>query len=71
MGLFHRLFGKNEKSTDSAQRPPDVLPLRNDLCWCGSGMKYKKCHMDQDQVYLVDKRQKELAAKKSCSPVYG
>lgn len=22
---------------------------RNDLCWCGSGEKYKKCHMDQDQ----------------------
>ena len=22
--------------------------LRNDLCWCGSGKKYKKCHMEQD-----------------------
>jgi methionyl aminopeptidase len=22
--------------------------LRNDTCWCGSGKKYKKCHMDQD-----------------------
>ncbi len=21
---------------------------RNDLCWCGSGKKYKKCHMEQD-----------------------
>jgi methionyl aminopeptidase len=21
---------------------------RNDLCWCGSGKKYKKCHMDED-----------------------
>jgi len=21
---------------------------RNDLCWCGSGKKYKKCHMDDD-----------------------
>ncbi|MCB2294647.1 methionyl aminopeptidase [Clostridium algoriphilum] len=21
---------------------------RNDTCWCGSGKKYKKCHMDQD-----------------------
>jgi methionyl aminopeptidase len=21
---------------------------RNDICWCGSGKKYKKCHMDQD-----------------------
>ena len=22
---------------------------RNDLCWCGSGKKYKKCHLFQDQ----------------------
>lgn len=22
--------------------------LRNDLCWCGSGKKYKKCHMEAD-----------------------
>jgi methionyl aminopeptidase len=21
---------------------------RNDLCWCGSGQKYKRCHMDSD-----------------------
>jgi hypothetical protein len=21
---------------------------RNDPCWCGSGQKYKKCHMDAD-----------------------
>lgn len=23
---------------------------RNDLCWCGSGKKYKKCHFFQDQA---------------------
>ena len=23
-------------------------PKRNDPCWCGSGKKYKKCHLDQD-----------------------
>ncbi|MEA3423461.1 MAG: type I methionyl aminopeptidase [Bacillota bacterium] len=22
---------------------------RNDLCWCGSGLKYKKCHLEQDE----------------------
>ncbi|MCB2293387.1 methionyl aminopeptidase [Clostridium algoriphilum] len=21
---------------------------RNDICWCGSGKKYKKCHLEQD-----------------------
>ena len=24
-------------------------PGRNDACWCGSGKKYKKCHMDFDR----------------------
>ena len=22
--------------------------LLNDFCWCGSGKKYKKCHLEQD-----------------------
>jgi SEC-C motif len=25
-------------------------PGRNDPCWCGSGKKYKKCHMSEDQA---------------------
>jgi len=24
-------------------------PGRNDPCWCGSGQKYKKCHLDADE----------------------
>lgn len=24
-------------------------PGRNDVCWCGSGKKYKKCHIDFDE----------------------
>ncbi len=24
---------------------------RNDKCWCGSGFKYKKCHLDCDENY--------------------
>ena len=24
-------------------------PGRNDACWCGSGKKYKKCHIDFDE----------------------
>ena len=27
----------------------DKIPGRNDICWCGSGKKYKKCHMDFDR----------------------
>ena len=30
-------------------RPPAVKPGRNDLCWCGSGKKYKKCHLAADE----------------------
>lgn len=26
-----------------------ALPGRNDECWCGSGKKYKKCHLDFDE----------------------
>lgn len=28
-------------------------PNRNDLCWCGSGKKYKKCHLEEDDKMLV------------------
>ncbi|MGL4849780.1 MAG: methionyl aminopeptidase [Clostridium sp.] len=29
---------------------------RNDDCWCGSGKKYKKCHMEFDEKYEFMKR---------------
>lgn len=28
---------------------PPARPGRNDPCWCGSGLKYKKCHLDADR----------------------
>jgi hypothetical protein len=34
---------------------PDTVPVnlgRNDLCWCGSGKKYKKCHLPADEKKL-------------------
>ncbi|HSN85380.1 MAG TPA: SEC-C domain-containing protein [Thermoanaerobaculia bacterium] len=30
------------------ERPKEVALGRNDLCWCGSGKKYKKCHLEKD-----------------------
>jgi methionyl aminopeptidase len=30
---------------------------RNDLCWCGSGKKYKRCHMEQDEYLKKLSRQ--------------
>lgn len=70
MGWFGNLFKGGEKE-DLGQPPPEVLPLRNDFCWCDSGLKYKKCHLVQDQLYLEKQRQKALVAKKACSPVFG
>jgi len=32
----------------SAPLPPRVRPGRNEPCWCGSGKKYKQCHLDRD-----------------------
>jgi hypothetical protein len=29
--------------------PPLPKPGRNDPCWCGSGKKYKKCHLSADE----------------------
>ena len=44
MGLLDRLFGSKEK-------PREIPKLgRNDPCWCGSGKKYKHCHMRQDKT---------------------
>jgi len=28
---------------------PPPKPGRNEPCWCGSGKKYKKCHLEADQ----------------------
>ncbi len=30
----------------------------NDTCWCGSGLKYKKCHMEFDKMLELKKRQR-------------
>jgi tetratricopeptide (TPR) repeat protein len=32
-----------------AKSPPAEKPGRNDPCWCGSGKKYKHCHLRSDQ----------------------
>ncbi|MBC7977927.1 MAG: SEC-C domain-containing protein [Myxococcales bacterium] len=29
---------------------PGPRPGRNEPCWCGSTRKYKKCHLDDDQL---------------------
>ncbi|KXK23617.1 MAG: protein translocase subunit SecA [Chloroflexi bacterium OLB15] len=36
-------------------RKADKKPGRNDLCWCGSGKKYKDCHLKDDQSKSVNR----------------
>ncbi len=52
MGILNKLFGM--------QQPKEIPKVgRNELCWCGSGKKYKKCHMESDMT----KRSHILASK--------
>lgn len=71
MGIFDRLFGNKKQPALEGDEPPNPLPGRNDSCWCGSDVKYKKCHMEKDRLYLARKQEIEAAAKKECSPVFG
>jgi uncharacterized protein YecA (UPF0149 family) len=44
------------KSVMSYFAPEEQKPAhnlgRNDQCWCGSGRKYKQCHLHEDQKKL-------------------
>jgi hypothetical protein len=46
MSLFERV-AKVFKGVDEKQ--PEERPGRNEPCWCGSGRKYKKCHLPEDE----------------------
>jgi hypothetical protein len=55
MKLLDRMMGAfagKDPETSAAK------PGRNDDCWCGSGRKYKKCHLPEDE---------KKAAAKSCA----
>ena len=46
MGLLGKLFGLKTPPAAAQQMG------RNDTCWCGSGVKYKKCHYETDQRHF-------------------
>jgi len=49
MGWLKRMLG-------FATAPSGAKALgRNDSCWCGSGAKYKRCHMESDKVRERDR----------------
>ena len=37
---------------------------RNDPCWCGSGKKYKKCHMPIEEKILLHADRGEIVPKR-------
>jgi hypothetical protein len=48
--------------------PPASVPAslgRNDPCHCGSGKKYKQCHLDKDEAAARVARAKEAAKEKT------
>ena len=49
----------------------DERPGRNDPCHCGSGRKYKQCHLDKDEAALRVKRAKESEAAAPAAPPAG
>ncbi len=44
-------MGLLEKLTSFLRSEEEVIPKlgRNDPCWCGSGKKYKRCHLEEDE----------------------
>jgi hypothetical protein len=49
-GCTHGHDGGDEGGEEVAKQFRSNLPGRNDPCWCGSGKKYKKCHLEADEA---------------------
>ena len=43
-------FGSGDRPKQQTVRKSKKRPRRNAPCWCGSGKKYKHCHMREDQT---------------------
>ena len=43
-------FGGGDRPKQQTVRKSKKRPRRNAPCWCGSGKKYKHCHMREDQT---------------------
>ncbi len=42
--------GNSDRPVQQTVRKSNRRPGRNKPCWCGSGKKYKQCHMREDQL---------------------
>jgi hypothetical protein len=43
MKILERLFNNKKGDVKKAEIG------RNEACWCGSGKKYKRCHLERDE----------------------
>jgi hypothetical protein len=50
---------ENDEFEPAPHRAKAVKPGRNDPCWCGSGKKYKKCHLAADEEEDRSERKRE------------
>lgn len=49
MKILERLFNNKKDEVNKADLG------RNEACWCGSGKKYKRCHLEKDQNKMLTK----------------
>jgi len=53
MSLFEKIADAFRSQSRSV---PGSAPARNEPCWCGSGQKYKRCHLDADRLKAQARR---------------
>ncbi|GMT47695.1 MAG: hypothetical protein IEMM0007_1261 [bacterium] len=52
MGIFEKIASFFNGKTEE----PGPGLGRNDICWCGSEKKYKKCHLEKDDKKRTGQR---------------
>lgn len=52
MQWFKNLFTPRPSAAADARN--GKLPGRNEPCWCGSGKKYKQCHLREDAEQRIE-----------------
>jgi hypothetical protein len=60
MGLLDRM----KTLLQNTESPPAARPGRNEPCWCGSGRKYKKCHLPGEEAKAAEQK----ACSLNCGP---
>ena len=59
------LLKKGNLSNRGEASGPLAKPQRNEPCWCGSGKKYKKCHLKEDEAKSEQTPHKKAVIQRS------